>query len=50
MHWLHETLFIAACLVLPIAWGWLVNWLFARYGQHRQRRHHDEAGYIDYHI
>jgi hypothetical protein len=29
--WLKDGAFVAACLVLPIAWGWAVNWLFLQW-------------------
>jgi hypothetical protein len=33
--WLKQLGFVAACLVIPIFWGWLVNALFVHWGRRR---------------
>jgi hypothetical protein len=58
--WLATTLFVAACLIVPVVWGWLVNWLFVRYRRRRGPRggspaaadgeSEDRATFSDYQI
>jgi hypothetical protein len=57
--WLKQLAFVAICLVVPIFWGWLVNWLFVRWDQRRRdgKRPHssstdevDDETFIDYQI
>jgi hypothetical protein len=33
--WLDSAAFVAACLIVPVVWGWLVNWLFNRWRRSR---------------
>lgn len=51
---MFETIaFIAACLLLPIAWGVLVNWLFERWRTRSVREeseNDDDWGIPDYQI
>jgi len=48
---LKQTAFILACLVLPILWGVLVNWLFQLW-QNRQSPDEQEDDWVfpDYQI
>jgi hypothetical protein len=34
--WLNKIAFVAACLAIPILWGWLVNLFFVRISHRRQ--------------
>lgn len=45
--------FIAACLVVPVTWGWFVNWLFEKYRRRRGKdaaAEDDDVPYLDYQI
>ena len=33
--WLKPLGFVAACLLIPILWGWLVNALFVHWGRRK---------------
>jgi hypothetical protein len=33
--WLNKIALVAACLAIPILWGWLVNLLFVRWSRRR---------------
>lgn len=35
MQFSEKLAFAAACVAIPIVWGWLVHWLFTRYGRRR---------------
>jgi hypothetical protein len=58
--WLERTGLLAACLVVPIVWGWLTNWLFGRWSSRRhqprktsccpRQSHADHHEFIDYSI
>jgi hypothetical protein len=47
--WLKQLGLVAACLVIPILWGWLVNALFVHWGRRRNNRpsRNDEASEVD---
>jgi hypothetical protein len=49
--------FVLACLIIPIAWGWLVNLLFTHWSRRRGARRHsvrphseDDQSFSDYQI
>jgi len=42
--------FIAACLVLPIVWGWIVHALFRYLERQRFNQNDDEPIFPDYQI
>lgn len=46
----QKLLYIAACLILPIVWGVLVNWLFNLWHGRRSERAEDESIFPDYQI
>jgi hypothetical protein len=46
-EWLKQAGFLAACLVIPIAWGWLVNWLFGHWRRRRRFTSKEEAALTD---
>lgn len=57
--WLERAGFVAVCLVVPIVWGCLVNWLFARWSHRRMSRREEavlsdaedeDSEFIDYSI
>ena len=41
--WLNKIALVAACLAIPILWGWLVNLLFLRIS-HRRRNTPTQPG------
>lgn len=47
--WLNKISFVAACIAVPIVWGWLVNWAFSRWDRRVAEQPHDDP-FIDYHI
>jgi hypothetical protein len=47
---LHKVLFTLACLVLPVIWGVLVNWLFNLWQGRAVRKENDEPIFPDYQI
>jgi hypothetical protein len=56
--WLQTSAYIAACLVLPVLWGWAVNWAFHRWedraanGKRAQGRTQspEDSAFVDYQI
>lgn len=46
---LQKIAFILACLLLPVLWGVLVNWLFGMW-KNRNSRNDDEPIFPDYQI
>jgi hypothetical protein len=57
-HWLQAAAYIAACLLMPILWGWAVNWAFHRLlqrppngpGSHPAASPADASAFHDYQI
>ncbi len=47
---LHKVLFTLACLVLPVIWGVLVNWLFNLWRGRTVHNENDEPIFPDYQI
>ena len=47
---LEQLLYILACLVLPVAWGVFVNWLFDLWKERRRDSNGDEPIFPDYQI
>ena len=47
---LNKVLFVVACLVLPIAWGIGVNWLFDLWQKRGAGSGEDEPIFPDYQI
>ena len=55
---LHTAGFVALCILIPILWGWFVNWLFLHWGRRRpaarrrgkSKRADEESKFIDYQI
>ena len=45
--WLERVGFLAACLLIPIAWGWLVNWLFGRWHRRGCPSRREQAAMTD---
>ena len=45
--WLKQAGFIAACVLIPIAWGWMVNWLFGHWHRRRQRSRNEDSAMAD---
>ena len=53
--WLKPLSFVAACLLIPILWGWLVNALFVHWGRRRKTDNKpndraDDQTFSDYQI
>jgi hypothetical protein len=46
----EKLLYVAACLVLPVAWGVLVNWLFDFWKDRRGEGNGDRPIFPDYQI
>lgn len=46
---LEKIAYIAACLILPIVWGFTVNWLFELRAKRKDRRG-EEPVFPDYQI
>ncbi len=46
----RKLLFTAACLILPVLWGVLVNWLFNLWQSARTEKTEDEPVFPDYQI
>jgi hypothetical protein len=48
---LHKLLFTLSCLVVPVAWGVVVNWTFNLWRSRSERSaQHDEPVFPDYQI
>ena len=47
---LETILFVVACLVLPVAWGVFVNWLFDLWRDRTGQRRDEEPIFPDYQI
>lgn len=47
---LQKTLFVVACLVLPIVWGVGVNWLFDLWQNRNAHSGEDDSIFPDYQI
>lgn len=47
---LESVLFTLACLILPVIWGALVNWLFNLWQTKAARNEQDEPIFPDYQI
>lgn len=47
--WIKQVAFIAASIAIPILWGWLINWLFTRFGDRSAATKRDES-FMDYQI
>ena len=47
---LNKILFTAACLILPVVWGVVVNWMFNRWQGRVREKSNDEPLYPDYQI
>ena len=47
---LEKTLFTLACLVLPVAWGVLVNWMFGLWQNRKSQYNDDDQIFPDFQI
>lgn len=47
---LAKLVFVVCCVVLPVAWGLLVNWLFNVWRQRAAQKTEDEPLFPDYQI
>ena len=47
---LEKVLYVAACVVLPVVWGVVVNWLFNLWRERTAEKSADEPIFPDYQI
>tara|TARA_R110002111_G_scaffold117466_4_gene179524 strand:- start:3412 stop:3594 length:183 start_codon:yes stop_codon:yes gene_type:complete len=47
---LDKIFFIIACIIIPVLWGVIVNWLFNQWQDHSSDRSDDDYIFPDYQI
>ncbi|MFH1304300.1 MAG: hypothetical protein ABIK07_24870 [Planctomycetota bacterium] len=47
---LDKIFFIIACIIIPVLWGVIVNWIFNQWQDHSSDRSDDDYIFPDYQI
>ncbi|GAB4138586.1 MAG: hypothetical protein Tsb009_06880 [Planctomycetaceae bacterium] len=50
MNILNRILFVLACLLLPMLWGVIVNWVYNFWSERSERKADDDTIFPDYQI